>query len=254
MRIRSIGMAAAVAGLALTMVSSAHAQEVDEDRWGLTVAPYFVFPNMNGQAGIRDIVVDVDASPGDVFDKLQFGFMIFFEMSNQDWAVGVDALYMDLGQDGLTPILGRDAEADMKQLEIQTNILRRVAAWAEVGLGVRLSSIESGLKVAPGEIALPGADVTVKNTWLDPVIAARFIIPMESKWRLGIQGDIGGFGISSDFAWQVLPFVGYRFSQVFELAAGYRAFGMKYETGSGDDYFLYDMVIFGPQLGIVLRF
>ena len=35
---------------------------------------------------------------------------------------------------------------------------------------------------------------------------------------------------------------------------GYRAPGMKYETGSGDDCFLYDMVIFGPQLGITLRF
>lgn len=254
MRIRSIGMAAAVAGLALTMAGPVHTQEVDADRWGLTVAPYFVFPNMSGQAGIGDVVVDVDASPADVFDKLQFGFMVFLEMSNQDWAVGVDALYMDLGQDGLTPILGREAEANMKQLAIQTNILRRVAAWAEVGLGVRLNSIESGLKVAPGDIVLPGRDVTVKNTWLDPVIAARFTIPMESKWRLGIQGDIGGFGISSDFAWQVLPFVGYRFSQVFELAAGYRAFGMKYETGSGGDYFLYDMVIFGPQLGIILRF
>ena len=85
---------------------------------------------------------------------------------------------------------------------------------------MRLNSIETGLMVAPGDIVLPGRDVTVKNTWLDPLIAARFIIPMESKWRLGIQGDIGGFGISSDFAWQVLPFVGYRFSQDFELAAG----------------------------------
>ena len=247
-------MAAAIAGLALTMVSPAHAQDIDEDRWGLTVAPYFVFPNMNGQAGLGDVTVDVDANPGDVFDKLQFGFMLFLEMSNQDWAVGVDGLYMNLGQEGQTPILGREAEADMKQLAIQTNILRRVAAWAEVGLGVRLNSIESGLMVAPGEIVLPGIDVTKKETWLDPLIAARFTIPMESKWRLGIQGDIGGFGISSDFAWQVFPFVGYRFSQLFELGAGYRAIGMKYETGSGDDYFLYDMVIFGPQLGLVFHF
>ncbi len=254
MRTQLMGMAAAAVGLVLSMLSPAHAQQADEDRWGLTVAPYFVFPNMSGQAGIGDLVVDVDADPGDIFDKLQFGFMMFLEMSNQDWAVGVDGLYMNLGQEGQTPILGREAEADMKQLAIQTNILRRVAVWAEVGLGARLNSIESGLMVASGDIVLPGRDVTVKNTWLDPVIAARFTIPMESKWRLGIQGDIGGFGISSDFAWQVFPFVGYRFSQVFELAGGYRAIGMKYETGSGDDYFLYDMVIFGPQFGIILRF
>ena len=256
MRIRSIILAGLTAILAIALAGPAWAQDADEDRWGLTVAPYFVFPNMSGQAGIGNVTVDVDADPGDILDKLQFGFMMFLEMSNRDWAVGVDGLYMNLGQKGQTPILGREAEADMKQLAIQTNILRRVATWAEVGIGVRLNSIESGLMVAPGDIVLPGIDFTKKETWLDPLIAARFTIPMESKWRLGLQGDIGGFGVSSDFAWQVFPFVGYRFSQVFELAGGYRAIGMKYETGEAGttDYFLYDMVIFGPQLGIVLRF
>lgn len=254
MRIRSIVLSAVVALFAISLAQPATAQEADPDRWGLTVAPYFIFPNMSGQTGIGDVIVDVDADPGDIFDKLQFGFMIFLEMSNQDWAVGIDALYMDLGQDGLTPVLERESEADMKQLAIQTNILRRVATWAEVGLGVRLNSLDAGLKVAPGDIVLPGIDVSTNKTWLDPLIAARFTIPMESKWRLGLQGDIGGFGIASDFAWQVLPFVGYRFSRVFELTASYRAIGMKYETGEGSDYFLYDMVTFGPQIGITLRF
>jgi hypothetical protein len=254
MRIRSIMLGATAAISALAWVGPAQAQEADQDRWGLTVAPYFVFPNMSGETGIGDVAVDVDADPGDIFDKLQFGFMMFLEMSNQDWAVGLDALYMDLGQDGLTPVLGREAEADMKQLAIQTNILRRVATWAEVGIGVRLNSLDAGLMVAPGEVVLPGRDESMNETWLDPVIAARFTIPMESRWRLGIQGDIGGFGIGSDFAWQVLPFVGYRFSRVFEVAAGYRAIGMKYETGEDSDYFLYDIVTFGPQLGIILRF
>lgn len=256
MRIRSITLAAVAASATLALAGPALAQDADPDRWGLTVAPYFVFPNMNGQAGIGNVTIDVDADPGDIFDRLQFGAMLFLEMSNRDWAVGVDGLYMNLGQKGQTPILGREAEADMKQLAIQTNILRRVATWAEVGLGVRLNSLESGLFVAPGEVILPGIDVKKKETWLDPLIAARFTIPMESKWRLGIQGDIGGFGIGSDFAWQVFPFVGYRFSRVFELAGGYRAIGMNYETGEQGtaDYFLYDMVIFGPQIGVVLRF
>jgi hypothetical protein len=253
MRIRSI-LLSAVAGLfCLSLAQPAAAQETDSDRWDLTVAPYFVFPNMSGQTGIGDVTVDVDADPGDIFDKLQFGFMIFMEMSNPVWAVGVDALYMDLGQEGQTPILGRDAEADMKQLAIQTNILRRVAAWAEVGIGVRLNSLDAGLSVAEGQI-LGGITAGRNETWLDPLIAARFTVPMESKWRIGLQGDIGGFGIASDFAWQVFPFVGYRFSDVFELAGGYRAIGMKYEAGEGSEYFLYDMTIFGPQLGIVLRF
>lgn len=256
MRIRSIVPAGIAAILTMALASPAQAQDADPDRWGLTVAPYFLFPNMSGEAGIGNITVDVDADPGDIFDKLQFGFMLLLEMSNQDWAVAVDGLYMSLEQKGQTPILGREAEADMKQLAIQTNILRRVATWAEVGLGVRLNSLESGLVVAPGEIILPGTDITKKETWLDPLIAARFTIPTQSKWHLGMQGDIGGFGVGSDFAWQIEPFVGYRFSRLFELAFSYRAIGMKYEAGEQEtaDYFLYDMIIFGPQLGIVLRF
>ena len=75
-----------------------------------------------------------------------------------------------------------------------------------------------------------------------------------NKWQLGVMGDVGGFGISSDFAWHVFPFVGYRFSRLFELRAGYRAIGMKYEKGEGEDYFLYDMTTFGPQLGFMFRF
>ena len=81
------GMAAAI--VAMVLVQPAAAQDADPDRWGLTVAPYFVFPNMSGQTGIGDVTIDVDADPGDIFDKLQFGFMIFLEMSNEDWAVGV---------------------------------------------------------------------------------------------------------------------------------------------------------------------
>ena len=101
---------------------------------------------------------------------------------------------------------------------------------------------------------LPGIDVSQTKTWFDPLIAARFTAPFESRFQLGIKGDFGGFGIGSDYAWQVFPFVGYRFSNLFELGAGYRAIGMKYETGSGTDLFIYDMVIFGPQIGLVFHF
>ena len=82
----------------------------------------------------------------------------------------------------------------------------------------------------------------------------RFTAPLESNWKLGIRGDVGGFGMGSDITWQVFPFVGYRFSKLFEISGGYRALGMDYKTGSGTDAFLYDMVIFGPQLGLVFHF
>ena len=241
--------------LGLVIAHGASAQDAPPDGgWAFVVAPYLLFPHMDGSVAVQGIPVEVDVGPGEIFDNLDFGAMLYLEMANQDWSVSLDGLYMNLGEQGQTPITGRTAEADMKQLAIEATGMRRVAAWAEVGLGGRLNSLEGGLVVAPGDIALPGIDVSDTKTWIDPLIAVRFTAPVASKWRFGVRGDIGGFGIGSEFAWQVFPFVGYRFGSLFELEAGYRALGMDYETGSGSDLFVYDIVTFGPQIGLAFHF
>lgn len=252
---RTIGLAVAALLLTVVSVRPAVAQQESEeaDSWSFKVAPYFLFPNMNGSATVRGIAADVDASPGDIFEKLDFGAMLFLEAATPKFAITLDGLYMNLGETGLTPVTGRETEVDMKQFLGQANFLWRLAPWAEIGLGGRLNGIEGGLKVAEGEV-LAGFDVSQAKTWFDPVIAVRLTAPLESSWHLGIAGDYGGFGIGSDYAWQVFPFVGYRFSRLFELGLGYRAVGMKYETGSGNDLFIYDMTIFGPQIGAVFHF
>jgi hypothetical protein len=239
--------------LLIATPASGQAPVEDSGRWRFTVAPYLIFPHMNGQVTIRGNPVDTDVGPSEIFERLDFGAMLYLEMANRNWSIGLDGLYMNLGEKGLTPITEREAEVDMKQLAIQVTGMWRAASWAEIGIGGRLNSIKGGLFVAPGEMVLQGIDVSETKTWFDPLIAARFTAPLE-RWHLGIRGDIGGFGIASDFAWQVAPVVGYRFSRLFELALMYRALGMKYETGSGEDLFVYDMVTFGPQIGLVFRF
>lgn len=243
--------------LTISMVRPAVGQEASDDGsgWNFKVAPYFIFPNMNGSVTIRGITADVDASPGDIFDRLDFGAMLFLEAATPKFAITFDGLYMNLGEKGRTPITGRETEADMKQVGAQANFLWRFAPWVEAGLGGRLNSLKGGLKAAPGEGGiLPGFDVSQTQTWVDPLIAVRLTVPLESKWRLGIAGDYGGFGIGSDYAWQILPFVGYRFSRLFGLGLSYRVLSMKYETGSADDLFVYDMTTFGLQIGAAFHF
>ena len=63
-----------------------------------------------------------------------------------------------------------------------------------------------------------------------------------------------GLGIGSDFTWQAKPYVGYRFSRLFEMTAAYRWIGIDYETGSGRDNFKYDMTISGPEVGFLFHF
>lgn len=223
------------------------------DEWQFTMAPYLLFPHMNGSSTVGGFTADVDASPGDVFDKLHLGAMLYLEMANQAWRLALDVIYMDLRQTGMTPVTEREAQVDLKQAAFDLAGFRRVAPWAEFGLGARLNVLDMGLVIDPGEV-LPGAEVGANKTWLDPLIGTILTVPLEGRWRVGMRGDIGGFGIGSKFAWQVHPKVGYQFSSLFELGLAYRAMGMDYETGSGETLFVYDMVIFGPEVVLTFHF
>lgn len=233
------------------------AQEKEENNknWNFTVAPYIILPNMNGDVGMSGVVMDVSANPGDIFSNLDFGAMLALETSNDKWTLMFDLLYMDLSKEGTTPLLERKVKVDMAQLGITLNGLYKVTPWAEIGLGGRVNSVSSKLNIAPSEIILPGQKVSINETWFDPLIVTRVIKRFDGdKWNIGLLADIGGFGIGSDFSWQLNPFAGYLFSNLFELNASWRWLGMNYKTGSGTDAFLYDMVISGPQLGLLFHF
>ena len=63
-------------------------------------------------------------------------------------------------------------------------------------------------------------------------------------------GMIGGFGVSSDFTWDVMAALGYDVHDKISMIGGYRALGVDYSNGS----FLFDVVQHGPILGAVFRF
>jgi len=241
---------------------SIRAQNQDDEntkKWNFVAAPYLLLPTMQGNVAINDIPIEVDASTGDIFNVLEGGFMLFFEASNSKWAVNMDILYMKLGETGETPILGRTAELEIKQLGLTFNGLYRVAPWAEVGIGGRFNSIEQSAEIAgvgntPGDI-LPGRFVSMEQNWFDPLIVARVMTRFDgSQWRLGMLADIGGFGVGSDLAWQINPFVGYQFSKLFEIDLAYRWLSMDYESGADSNYFKYDMLISGPEIGFLFHF
>jgi hypothetical protein len=227
----------------------------NDDGWNFTAAPYLLFPGMNGEIAMRGIPVEVDLSAGDIFSDLDFGMMLYFEAANDKWALTFDALYMNLGRRGETPITGRDARVDLKQLAVDVKGMYRLLHWLEAGIGFRVNVIDGSLNVAEGEIILPGNKVSMNQSWFDPLVVTRASTDFSgSKWSLSFLGDIGGFGIGSDFTWQAKPYVGYRFSKLFEMTAAYRWIGIDYETGTGQGNFKYDMTISGPEIGFLFHF
>ena len=70
-----------------------------------------------------------------------------------------------------------------------------------------------------------------------------------------VRGDIGGFGVGSDFSWNANGGVGYRVSTLFSLAAQYKALSVDFQNDkTGLDFLSYDTITHGPVIGFVFSF
>jgi hypothetical protein len=221
--------------------------------WNFLLEVYLMFPNMNGKSGIGMLPdVEVDANPDDIFDKLQMAAMLYFEAANDRWALSSDLIYMSLEQDLKTGPVIQSGKANAKQFAWELAGMRRLLPRVEAGIGLRLNSMKMGLDLVQNNVGggTTNRSRSTTETWVDPFIVARIKSDPAKKFIYQLRGDIGGFGVGSDFAWQIQAYAGYRFSKLFQVTAGYRILGMDYEKGSGENRFKYDMDIFGA----VVRF
>lgn len=233
---------------ALSLPEPAVAQQPQQPQgWRFTIAPYLLFPHMDGTVAVGPINADIDADPGDIFSNLQFGAMLAAEAKNDEWAIGFDGLYMDLSKDGedlATKYGGYQAGLELTGF-------RKFTPFFEVLAGGRVNLMGTTF-TSPA-----GVELIDKNTaWFDPFIGARFTLPNTGKWTVMLRGDVGGFGVGSQFAWQVRPTVAYSFDKHWSVGAAYWALGMDYVKGElGDgDYFKYDVTTFGPEIGFGYTF
>lgn len=228
---------------------SLHAQTpANADALQVIVAPYFLAPYMDGTLTIGTVEALVNASPGDIFDKLQFGAMLLVEVRKGAWGGTLDGLYMNLEQGATRENVAATATA--KQGAVDVSAFRTVLPAVDVLLGARVNALDAGL-TAP----TPGADIEASKTWVDPLVGVRLWAPIPGPaWRVGLRADVGGFGLGSKLAYQLYPMVAFRPTALLSIQLAYRVLAMNYESGSGAGAFVYDMTIFGPQLGLGFHF
>ena len=93
--------------------------------------------------------------------------------------------------------------------------------------------------------------------WVDPLIGLRLRHQFTPSQEVMVRGDVGGFGLQSQFAWQAVGVYSYQWQfSGYALAGviGYRALGVNYGTGSGLDANGVNVVLHGPIIGASLRF
>lgn len=227
-----------------------------DDGWWVHATSYAWLTAQKGDLRIGALSVPVDVSLSDTidsFDEIDMAFMGGLEAGRGRWSIGVDLTYTKISDD-----FAADGNVfDSFRLE-QTNwminpfvsyqLVKEQGWHLDAILGARINIIEmdiTGRFVGDRQITVGGS-----RDWVDPIVGLRGSRDLTDRLLVGFRGDIGGFGVSSDFTWQAYVGLGWKVTQRSTLALGYRGLGTDYSKGG----FGSDIVTHGPLLGLQITF
>jgi hypothetical protein len=95
-------------------------------------------------------------------------------------------------------------------------------------------------------------DQTASSWWIDPLIGLRVGADLTDRVAVIVAGNVGGFdvGSASQFSWEALAYLDWRFGETTSLAVGYRGLGLDRRKGAAQA----DILLHGPLIGLVFRF
>lgn len=219
--------------------------------WRQTAFLYGMGAMIEGDAQAGNLSVPVDVSLSDFFDVLKFGAMAAYRIENDQWSFSGDVTYMNLGASQTAPQGRASLGLDVDQVTLMATAGRRVAPQLEALLSLAYFDVSADLRV---RILQQVRTASRDARWVDPLIGLNFEVPVSGKWRYTLRGDVGGFGVGSDFTWHALTKFTYHPSERFGWYLGYRVIAYDYEDGQGRNYQRYDLRQHGPGAGIAFHF
>jgi hypothetical protein len=240
-------LAIGLALLAVFAAGPANAQTpATSDEWKTDVTLYLFGAGLNGTVGALGRTAVVDQSFSDILSNLEFAAMGALRLSKGRWQVTTDFAYTGLGVTAQTP------PAD---INVKTSWLDMTAGYAvKPGVSLLFGGRVNRMK---NEVAFKDATrvkVAASKTWLDPEVGVALTKPLSDKLSARLRADIGGFGLGSDLAWQLLPALEWKASPKASLLFAYRVISTDYSSGEGLTTFTSDTVMSGPAIAFTLHF
>lgn len=245
-------LAALLAGAGSALAADVVVPE-PESGWTFAVEPYFWAAALDGtigQFGLPD--VQVDATFDDILRNLKFGVMGLAEARNGNFGLFGDVMYVDLSANDNVEARRIDADVEVTSQTFTTllageyRLIDAEGGSLDLLAGGRLWWVATDIDIS-GDLNISGSD---SATWVDPMVGLKGRVYLTPEFFVGAWGMVGGFGVSSDFAWDALGSIGYRISDSISLVAGYRALGVDYERND----FTFDVIEHGPILGAAFTF
>jgi hypothetical protein len=228
-----------------------HAQEGDaDDSWRFSAALYLWGAGIDITTRLRD---EVDVGFDDIVDNLDMGFMGAFEARRAKWSFGADAIYLSLSKDkagSIGGVIPANADVDFEgwvlNLQVARNVVDTERGTVDVLVGPRYLDLESELTLRLGAMGPAPRREASGSVW-DGVVGVRGNLNLNERWYLPYHIDVGTG--ESDFTWQGLVGVGYRFKWA-NIVLAYRHLAWEFDSGAQLD----DISFSGPVLGVVFHF
>jgi hypothetical protein len=94
--------------------------------------------------------------------------------------------------------------------------------------------------------------------WTDPLVGARVRFMVAPGQTIFVRGDVGGFGVGSKFSWQAIGGYSFDFAEkngiTYSGIIGYRALYVDYVQGTGRNRYGFDVLTYGPVVGVGFSF
>ena len=274
-----------VSGAALSAdLGGALRPETPPSQWRLSFTPYAWLTWLDGEQTTRGRSVDVNVNPIQVLGHLErVPFFGYGEARNGPLAVYTDVFYANLGLSGdgvrsrtLAPGINGTLSAaiglDFEETVVEVGGAYEVMKWdsrtaIDVLAGARYWHQEMGVNLAlagtldVGDLQISRGFAAARSgsvDWVDPVVGARLRYNLAPGHDVMLRGDVGGFGVGSQFSWNALAAYSFIFAKqdgvTYSGLLGYRALSADYEQGSGRTKYVYDQVMHGPITGLTIGF
>ena len=256
----STGLAASSQALAADLPTPIEYQVTTESGFEVNIVPLYLWlPGMNGTVGVFGSTADVDLTPidivsnlGDFLDALDGLYMGAGEVRYGEFGLAYDIYYLDVSSTAEIDRTVLKGAADIAFSQVMATILGSYRAIENDKMhvdllgGIRINDVSMDLDINTN---LGVVQLSDGSTWVDPMFGAKGRMQLSENWYANGTALIGGFGVSSDFVWDVSANVGYQWNNWLDLYAGFRGAGTDYKSGS----FIWDVTQYGPVMGASIK-
>lgn len=249
--------------------------EAPSNKWHFAVIPYLWMMGLNGKVGVKGKTANMNVSFSDIIKNLDFAAEVHLEAWRDRFGFFIDTTYSKIS---LTDNVQLRSDRTLNIKNVSEFFLGEFGGFYRVGtwpIGSGVGSYHSKTNTSltldligggrywwlKDEIDLKGPlgvnpQFNGSESWFDFIVGGRVNLAI-NKFFVQVRSDIGGFGLgfSSDISWNIAGYIGYELPWYkITPIIGYRALYDDYTHGSGNNRFVWNAWMYGPQIGVAFQF